>query len=120
MLWSLGKMLLTPSLLLIIWFIMLWNHVGVRGSGCKYPELVLTRANIKQNKKTSTNQRTIKNTNKSGSNNKPYIVVLYIQGTCESCRNICRKHGVEMSFQRRQHHQGSPGTPQGQRYHPVR
>ena len=28
--------------------------------------------------------------------NKPYIVVPYMQGMSESCKNICRKHGVEM------------------------
>ena len=30
------------------------------------------------------------------SNSKPYIVVLYVQGMSETCKNICRKHGVEM------------------------
>ena len=30
--------------------------------------------------------------------NKPYIVVPYVKGLSESCRNICRKHGTEMSF----------------------
>ena len=56
------------------------------------------RANIKQKRKTNTNQGTINNTNKTGSNNKPYIVVPYIQVMDESCKNICRKHGVEMFF----------------------
>ena len=48
--------------------------------------------------KTSTNQGTGKNTVKTGSNSTPYIVVPYIQGMSESCKNICRKHGVEMYF----------------------
>ena len=37
-------------------------------------------------------------TNKRGSNNKPYIVVPYIQGMEESCKDICRKHRVNMYF----------------------
>ena len=63
---------------------------------CNYPEWALTRASIKQ--KTNTNQGTDKNTAKKGSNNKPYIVVPYVQGMHESCKTICRKHGVEMHF----------------------
>ena len=54
------------------------DHLNRALKRCKYPEWALTRANIKQKKKTSTNQGTIKNTNKTGSNNKPYIVVPYI------------------------------------------
>ena len=27
-----------------------------------------------------------------------YVVVQYVQGLSESCKNICRKHGVEMHF----------------------
>ena len=74
------------------------DHLNRALKRCKYPEWALTRANIKQKKKTSTNEGTTKNTNKSGSNNEPYIVVPYIQSMGESCKNICRKHGVEMFF----------------------
>ena len=63
---------------------------------CKYPALVLNRVNIKQNK-SRTNQGTNKNKN-NASSNKSYIVVPYMEGTSESCTNICRKHGVEMYF----------------------
>ena len=28
--------------------------------------------------------------------NKPYIVVHYMRGLSESCKNICRKHGIGM------------------------
>ena len=56
------------------------------------------RAIIKKNKKTSTNQGADKNTAKTGNNNKPYIVVPYIQCKSESCKTTCRKHGVEMYF----------------------
>ena len=72
------------------------DHLNRAPKRCKYPEWALTRANIKQKKKASTNQGTIKNTNKTGSNNKSYIVVPNIQGIGESCKNICRKHWVEM------------------------
>ena len=72
------------------------DHLNRALKRCKYPEWALTRANINQKKKTSTNQGTTKNTNKTGNNNKPYIVVPYIQGMGENCRIICRKHGVEM------------------------
>ena len=47
------------------------DHLNRARKRCKYPEWALTRAIIKQKKKTSTNQGTIKNTNKTGSNNKP-------------------------------------------------
>ena len=30
--------------------------------------------------------------------NKPYIVVPYMKGLSESCKNISRKHGIEMYF----------------------
>ena len=30
--------------------------------------------------------------------NKPCIVVPYVKGMSESCKNICRKHGIEMYF----------------------
>ena len=58
---------------------------------CKYPEWTLTRASMKHNKKTGTNQGTVKNTARTGSNNKPYIVVPYIQGMSESCKKHLQK-----------------------------
>ena len=64
----------------------------------KYPAWALNRVNIKQKNYNRTNQWTNKNKNITGSNNKPYIVVPYVQGMSESCKNICRKHGVEMYF----------------------
>ena len=30
--------------------------------------------------------------------NKPYIVVPNMKGLSESCKNICKKHGIEMFF----------------------
>ena len=60
---------------------------------CKYPMWELNRVNITQNKKRN-NKGTKNNTNAT----KPYIVVPYIKGMGESCKNICRKHGVEVYF----------------------
>ena len=65
---------------------------------CKYPDWAISRANIHQIKKTNTNQGTTNTTNQRGNNNNPYIVVPYIQGMGDSCKNICRKHGVNMYF----------------------
>ena len=60
--------------------------------------MALTRASINQSKKTNKRQGTDKNTIKTGNNNKPYIVVPYVQGLSESCKNICRKHGIVKHF----------------------
>ena len=29
---------------------------------------------------------------------KPYIVVPYMKGLSETCKNICRRHGIDMHF----------------------
>ena len=60
---------------------------------------VLNRASIKQEKTDRTNQHANNSKNTTDSNNnKPYIVVPYVKGMSESCKNICRKHGIEMYF----------------------
>ena len=74
------------------------DHPNEALKRCKYPEWALTRANIKQKRKENSNQGTINTTNTRGSNIKPYIVVPHIQGMGKSCKNIPRKHGVEMYF----------------------
>ena len=74
------------------------DHLNKALRRCKYPEWALSRANIKQERKTNTNLGTLNITNKIGNNNNPYIVVPYIQGIGKSCMNICRRHGVEMFF----------------------
>ena len=38
------------------------------------------------------------NNNNSNNTKKPYIVVPYMKGLGESCKNICRRHGVEVYF----------------------
>ena len=56
----------------------------------------LTRANIKQKKKTSPNQN---QKHKQDRQEKQALHSFqYIQGMGDSCKNICRKHGVEMFF----------------------
>ena len=74
------------------------DHLNKALERCKYPEWTLSRVNIKQKKMTNTNQGTINNTDKAGNNSKPYIVVPYSQVMGRSCKNICRKHGVEPSW----------------------
>ena len=46
----------------------------------------------------NTKQGTYKNTDLTSSNGKPYVIVPYVQGISESCKNICRKHWVRMYF----------------------
>ena len=71
------------------------NHLNKALIGCKYQVWVINRVNINQNKKNKQGtNRTKTNTNSK----KPYMVVPYMQGLSESCKNICRKHGVEMYF----------------------
>ena len=96
------------------------DHLNKALKRCKYPDLSLSRATINQKKKTNTNQGTTNTTNKRGSNKKPNIVVPYIQGMRDSCKNISRKHGVDMLLQRMQYNQGPPSTPQRQRHHPAK
>ena len=49
----------------------------------------------KNNRDKNSNTNINSNDNKK---NKPYIVVPYMKGLNESCKNICRKHGIEMYF----------------------
>ena len=67
------------------------QHINKALRRCKYPAWSLKTKN-------RTNQGTNKNKNNTGSKNKPYIMVPYVQGMSESCKNICRKHGIEMYF----------------------
>ena len=54
---------------------------------------------MKQKNNNRNNQDSCNNKNNTGSNNnKPYIVVPYVKSMSESCKNICRKHGIEMYF----------------------
>ena len=73
------------------------DHLNKVLRRCKYPMWALNRVNITQNKKRN-NKETNKNNNTS--TKKPCIVVQYIKGMGESCKNICRKHGVEIYFKR--------------------
>ena len=70
------------------------DHINKALRRCKYPAWALNRVNIKQNKKKNMGSaRTTTQVVK-----KPYIVVPYIQGMRENCKNICKEHGVEMYF----------------------
>ena len=70
------------------------DHLNKALKRCMCPAWALNQVNINQNKnKQGTNK------NKTNINSKkPYVVVPYMQGLSESCKNICRKHGLEMYF----------------------
>ena len=75
------------------------DHLNKALRRCKYPAWALNRANMKQKNNNRTNQDSGNKKNNTGNNNnKPYIVVPYVKGMHESCKNICRKHGIEMYF----------------------
>ena len=56
--------------------------------------MAFNRANIRSKK----HNRCKKNNSKDNNKSKPYIVVPFMKGLSESCKNICRNHGVEMYF----------------------
>ena len=68
------------------------EHLNRALSNCRYPAWALNRARINTSKKK--NIRTDTNTNSK----KPYIMVPYMKGLSESCKNICRRHGIDMHF----------------------
>ena len=70
------------------------DHLNKVLRRCKYPMWALNRVNITQNKRNYKGTNNINNTNTK----MPYIVVPYIKGMSESCKNICRKQGVEVYF----------------------
>ena len=74
------------------------DHLNKALNNCKYSTWALNRASIRSKKNNRTkNINTNKNSN-GNNKNKPYIVVPYMKGLSESCKNICRKHGTEMYF----------------------
>ena len=66
------------------------NHLFTALRRCKYPVWAWNRTNI-QKKQKKTNQG-------ASNNNKSFIVVPYMKGLAESCKNICRRYGVEVYF----------------------
>ena len=60
---------------------------------CKYPLWAWNRVNTKKKQK-----RNNQGNNNNNKNNKPYIVVPYMKDFEETCKNICRRHGVEVYF----------------------
>ena len=65
---------------------------------CKYPLWAWNRVTINQNQKRKKKGTNNNNNSSSNNTNKPYSVVPYMKGLGESCKNICRKHGVEVYF----------------------
>ena len=70
------------------------EHLNRALSNCRYPAWALNRARMN----TMDNSKKNKTTYNSNNNKKPYIVVPYMKGLSESCKNICRRHGIEMYF----------------------
>ena len=71
------------------------DHLNRALSNCRYPTWALNRAKFTNKLKT----RTKKNKTSSLNNKKkPYIVVPYMKGLSGSCKNVCRRHGIEMYF----------------------
>ena len=74
------------------------DHLNIALSNCKYAGWDLNRASIRSKKNTRTKNNNISINSKNNKKNKPYIVVLYMKGLSESCKSICRKHGIDMHF----------------------
>ena len=74
------------------------NHLHNALRRCKYPLWAWNTVNINKNQKRENKGNNNNNNSNSNNINKPYIVVPYMKGLRESCKNICRKHGVEVYF----------------------
>ena len=77
-----------------------WSRKKITSTG---PSVAANSQNglwIGQIEPTKTITDLVKNKNIKNSNmkNTPYIVVACMKGLSESCKNICRKHGIEMVF----------------------
>ena len=71
------------------------DHLNKALSNCRYPAWALNRARMNT---MDSNKRKNKNTSSNNMNKRPYIMVPYMKGLSESCKNICRRHGIEMYF----------------------
>ena len=72
------------------------DHLNRALSKYRYPVWALNRAKLTNMHNNRRNRN--KTTYNQNINKKPYIVVPYIKGLSESCKNICRRHGIEMHF----------------------
>ena len=71
------------------------DHLNRALSNCRYPAWALKRAGMNS---MDGNKRRNKTTYSTNSKKKPYLVVPYMKGLSESCKNICSRHGIEMHF----------------------
>ena len=67
------------------------DHLNRALSNCRYPAWALNRARMNTMDSNKNRNRKTYNTT---SNKKPYIVVPYMEGLSETCKNICRRHGI--------------------------
>ena len=72
------------------------DHLNRALNNCRYPAWALNRAKLTN--MVNYKRKKHKTTKNHNSNKKPYIVMPYMNGLSESCKNICRKHGIEMHF----------------------
>ena len=71
------------------------DHLSRAFSNCRYPAWPLNRARMNT---MNNNKNRNRNTYSTISNKKPYKVVPYMKGLSETCKNIYRRHGIEMHF----------------------
>ena len=71
------------------------DHLNRALSNCRYPAWALNRARMNT---MDSNKNRNRKTYSTTSNKKPYIMVPYMKGLSETCKNICRRHGIEMHF----------------------
>ena len=68
---------------------------------CKYPTWALDRVEYKNYQQKWSNNKASNNNNNNSSNNnksKGYLLLPYMQGLCESIKNICGKYGIQTYF----------------------
>ena len=71
------------------------DHLNMALSNCRHPAWALNRARMNtMDSNKNRNRRTLSTI----SNKKPYIVVPYMKGLSETCKNTCGRHGIEMHF----------------------
>ena len=79
---------------------------------CKYSTRVLNRTKIKvKPQQKPSNNTNNKNKPELSNKNITHMVVPYTRRFGESVKNICNKHGIPFTFQRRQYYQETTGVP---------
>ena len=88
------------------------EHLSSILTRCKYPTWAINRVQMKM-RTPAQKKKNNNSTNTQQNCQKPYMVVPYYQGLSESVKRTCNKHGVQVHFRGRCHHQEPPDGPQG-------